>query len=118
MTVDAENSKRTAAAIGRPFPKGKSGNPGGRPKAEGDIRELARACGPDAIELLSAMMRDTSTAARVRVAAAVAILDRGYGRPAQTTSLTIDAPPRRAENLSDDELLAIIAGGSDVRMET
>jgi hypothetical protein len=27
---------------GRPFRKGQSGNPGGRPRVEGEIRELAR----------------------------------------------------------------------------
>lgn len=32
MENDAENSTKTARVIGRPFPKGVSGNPGGRPK--------------------------------------------------------------------------------------
>ena len=32
MTQTAENSTETAQAVGRPFPKGVSGNPSGRPK--------------------------------------------------------------------------------------
>ena len=38
---------------GRPFKKGESGNPGGRPKVIADLRALARAYAPDAIEELA-----------------------------------------------------------------
>ena len=34
---------------GRPFVKGVSGNPGGRPKVLGDVQELARQKSPEAI---------------------------------------------------------------------
>jgi hypothetical protein len=36
------------------FPKGKSGNPGGRPKVLGDVQELARQYAPTAIVELDA----------------------------------------------------------------
>jgi hypothetical protein len=36
---------------GRPFQKGISGNPGGRPKVLGDVQELARQKSPGAISL-------------------------------------------------------------------
>ena len=43
---------------GRPFPKGVSGNPGGRPKVLGDVQELARQKSPEAINTLSNIMHD------------------------------------------------------------
>ena len=47
---------------GRPFSKGLSGNPGGRPKVLGDVQELAREKSPEAIETLSTIMRDEKAA--------------------------------------------------------
>jgi Family of unknown function (DUF5681) len=43
---------------GRPFQKGVSGNPGGRPKVLGDVQELARQKSPEAINTLSNIMHD------------------------------------------------------------
>ena len=43
---------------GRPFQKGTSGNPGGRPKVLGDVQELARQQSPQAIDTLVAIMQD------------------------------------------------------------
>ena len=63
---------------------GQSGNPGGRPKGEGDIRELARAHTPKAIGTLVKVMNDENAAPSARVAASEAILNRGWGRPHQT----------------------------------
>ena len=39
-----------------PFKKGRSGNPGGRPKMAEEIRELARAACPKAIQTLIAQL--------------------------------------------------------------
>ena len=62
--------------IGRPFKKGQSGNPGGRPKVVAEIRQLARERGPEAIAaLVKVMTKGKSEAARV---------DRGWGRPKQS----------------------------------
>jgi hypothetical protein len=43
---------------GRPFPKGVSGNPGGRPKVLGDVQELARQKSPEAITTLANIMQN------------------------------------------------------------
>ena len=43
---------------GRPFQKGTSGNPGGRPKVLGDVQELARERSPEAMDTLAAIMDD------------------------------------------------------------
>ena len=84
--------------IGRPFKKGQSGNPGGRPKVVAEIRQLARERGPEAIAaLVKVMTKGKSEAARV--AAANALLDRGWGRPKQsdesevTHRYVVELPP-------------------------
>jgi hypothetical protein len=63
------------------FVPGKSGNPGGRPKADPELREACRGHTTEAIEVLVKWMR--SDDARAAIAAANALLDRGYGKPAQ-----------------------------------
>ena len=62
------------------FAPGISGNPTGRPKADRTIQELARAHTAEALEALV----EIATGGRsesARVAASVALLDRGWGRP-------------------------------------
>ena len=66
-----------------PFEKGQSGNPGGRPKVVAEVKELAREHTSEAIETLVSIMTSTKAAPAARVSAANALLDRGYGRPAQ-----------------------------------
>jgi hypothetical protein len=66
-----------------PWVKGQSGNPGGRPKEELDIRKLARSRGQEAIDTLHAIMRDEKAPPAARIAASVTLLDRGHGRPEQ-----------------------------------
>jgi hypothetical protein len=62
-----------------PFQPGQSGNPGGVAKADRAVKELARQHTDKAIAALVAALDDPKT----RVAAATALLDRGYGRPVQ-----------------------------------
>src|SRR5262245_3609301 len=69
--------------IGRPFQKGQSGNPGGRPKEIAEVKELAREHMPAAIEALVSIMNNTKASDAARVSAANALLDRGYGKPPQ-----------------------------------
>ena len=69
-----------------PFKKGKSGNPGGRPKVTAAVRELARDHGAKAIERLVELMASENE--RTAVAACEAVLNRGYGRPAQALTLS------------------------------
>ena len=70
------------------FSKGSSGNPGGRPKAEGHVRELARQLTEKAIATLATCLDDDN--GRIRVAAATALLDRAWGKAPQQVDLKSD----------------------------
>ncbi len=70
-----------------PFEKGKSGNPGGRPKVTAEVKELARKHTKDALSTLVKILKDKDAAPAAKVAAANSILDRGYGKPAQISQI-------------------------------
>ena len=62
------------------FLKGRSGNPGGRPRDEQKVPELARSYASEAVDTLVHLMRHAKEE-RVRGTAAQALLDRGWGKP-------------------------------------
>jgi endonuclease III len=73
-----------------------SGRPSGAAnKATSELKlnlsELAREYTNDALNTLVDVMQ-SSQSDSARIAAATAILDRGYGRPTKTTSLEVNAP--------------------------
>ena len=61
------------------FAPGQSGNPGGRPKDEHRVAELARSYKLEAIDTLVELMREGNDE-RIRGTAAQALLDRGWGK--------------------------------------
>jgi hypothetical protein len=102
--------KRRQGGKGRPWPKGVSPNPHGRKRkelavrvVEIDVRRYSREQGREAVDTLLEIMRgkvvvDVGTpeepkptivpvGAATRVAAAEALLDRGYGRPPQAVEI-------------------------------
>src|SRR5215216_3761380 len=76
-----ENREEQAMNSGHLKP-GQSGNPGGRPKQIKEIEELARQRSAEALDSLTPIAVDSEQPGSARVAAAIAILDRGYGKPA------------------------------------
>ena len=86
------------------FPKGKSGNPGGRPKVLGEVQELARQYAPTAIVELArlALKAKNETA---RIAAIRELLDRGYGRTRQ--SVEVSAPDGNPLQILFEEIDAL-----------
>lgn len=73
---------------GRPFPKGASGNPGGRP--QGIAAQLKATYGENAEAILvelHALAFNKRLPEKVRLTALTALLDRGWGRPAQQISI-------------------------------
>lgn len=69
-------------AKGRILP-GQSLNPGGLPKGLGEVKDLARRHTKEAVMTLVEIMGDKLQPAPARVGAAVALLDRGWGKPTQ-----------------------------------
>lgn len=109
--------KKPAAAAHEPaaparndgrFRKGQSGNPGGRPKLIGHVRELAQAQTEKSIRKLVQILDDKKAPHAAQVAAARELLDRGWGKPALPIGGTDDLPPIRSVlELSEAELMAL-----------
>ena len=76
--MDDEAKQRRLANL-RPFKPGQSGNPGGRSKAQIDVRNLAREHTREAIETLVLVMRNGKPGEAAL--AANSLLDRGWGKP-------------------------------------
>jgi hypothetical protein len=86
----------------KPWRKGQSGNPGGRPKGEGEVRQLARAYTHEAIKTIVHLMREGPPPIAGR--AAEALLDRGCGRPSLEIGVALKAEFSAALNRLESAL--------------
>lgn len=83
------------------FVKGVSGNPTGRPKEDQEVKNLAKSFTYKAIMRLAELMDDSN--GRTAVSACNAILDRGWGKPAQTVMSENDKPVELVISWSDTQ---------------
>lgn len=80
VLTPAEKRARQLAHL-KPFPKGKSGNPAGRPKNHKDIVQLARDNAEKAMKRAVALIDHEDP--RIACRAIDTVLDRAFGKPAQ-----------------------------------
>src|SRR5919112_4762160 len=86
------------------FQPGQSGNPGGKPKKLAELVDLARSLAPDAIKALHEIAVN-GRSEKCRIIAAVALLDRGFGKPKVAVESQADRPIlHRIERNRDDPL--------------
>jgi hypothetical protein len=87
----AQNSSGSAGKVGRPFPKGVSGNPGGRPKSLGkSTRKVVGEDGMALVELWWSIAQDPMQRTSDRLVASRLLADRGWGKPASFEPLEGD----------------------------
>ena len=90
MTAQNSKIKQKGKPRGRPIAKGQVLNPGGRPKITPEEIDLIAACKtktPAALAVIEALMATANNAA-VRLNAASYIIERGYGKAVQPTSVS------------------------------
>lgn len=87
--------------VGRPFRAGLSGNPAGRPRKDRQLEVLAKTHTKAAVEALVLALRDR----RTRVAAACALLDRGWGKCRTSVELEAKQTTKTVYLLPGDERL-------------
>ena len=73
--------------VGRPFPKGVSGNPGGRPKGNPAVKALLKEHSVEAAEKLVELL--TCGLEKVELAAAQEILNRTEGKPLESVRMDV-----------------------------
>ena len=99
-----------------PWVKGQSGNPGGRPKIEREVVELAREASPRAIGKLIQLVDHADP--RIATVAANSVLDRAFGKPTQPIAGDDDKPPISVEERPSVDALAQLSPKDRARIRT
>lgn len=85
----AENSGKAAKGKprGKPFAKGVTGNPGGRPARTPEELDLIQACKAKTPQALAVLVRimESGEKERDQITAANMIIERAHGKPVQPT---------------------------------
>lgn len=88
---------------GRPFAKGQSGNPGGRPKAVRELQERARLSVPAAFAFAEDLLADAEADARVRLDAAKFLTMYGLGAAPKIVSDADDDTDSRTHGFKPED---------------
>ena len=112
MQDNTENSMKT---VGRPFPKGMSGNPGGRPKGLANYVRESTDNGEEMVDLMVSVMRGEvidgmKPRIRDRMDAATWLSDRAFGKPVaqiEATSRSMNVDMTLSE-MSSERLLELL----------
>ena len=83
----ANSIKAQRKPPGKPWKKGESGNPSGRPKQNPEVIETLKAHSVEAAETLIKLLNSRDE--NIRLKAAQVILDRTEGKPESTTSIAL-----------------------------
>jgi len=120
MTQNTENSMETTRVVGKPFPKGVSGNPGGRPRGLAAYVRDSTDGGEEIVEIMVSVMRGDVIGGQVprirdRMDAATWLADRAFGKPvasveAITRSVNVDIELRE---LPTKQLLEMLQSSRD-----
>lgn len=88
----AQNSK--PSAIGTPFPKGVSGNPGGRPKMSPEQRAAFTELSELGINSLRSILTNPEAKDADKIKASEVAFDRAWGKSVQAIDANINDVPR------------------------
>ena len=102
------------------FKPGHSGNPGGR-KAAVDLPALCREHGPRGVQICAELMEDPDP--KIRLAAVMALWDRGFGKPVQAiatqdtaatlTFLHLIAAQAASAYINGTQVVDVVAGDTN-----
>ena len=72
------------------FQKGISGNKGGRPKEDIQLKELARGKTEDVFNILLQIANDNNADAKARITACQEVLNRGWGKDMDSKGMNLN----------------------------
>lgn len=102
---DPGNRKASGSKKPGTFQPGQSGNPSGRPKVPEEIKSAFREHTLEAVETLVKIMNAPGAKDADRLRAAEVILDRGWGKAAQSMEVDLNQIPQvvfvNADNIPD-----------------
>ena len=117
MITNAENSTVATTIVGRPFPKGVSGNPGGRPKGLAAYVREQTLDGEEIVDVMISVMRGEKVGGLKPTVshmmdATTWLADRGFGKALQQSRVDVNdnresVRDELARLFSFDELLAM-----------